>query len=135
MTEEQYFYLKLAEEASEIAHMCSKIMQFGLSNMVDNTQPDNERRLYIEIDDFLGVLNYMREIGIISYKESKVAQDQKVDRVLEYLKISRNNGLVEDTRSKECVCPNCDYVDYVNLEDPTPLCTVCNHRMEEYIYG
>ena len=117
MTEEQYFFLKLAEEASEVAHMCSKIMQFGMDERHTNSQPDNEARLTAEINDFLGVLNYMREIGIYDFKESEIAQELKVDKLMKYLKLSRDRKYVEDARSKEVECYHCGYSTFLNLED------------------
>lgn len=127
MTEEQYFFLKLAEEASEVAHMCSKIMQFGPNDMMENTQPDNVRRLTAEINDFLGVLNYMVSLGIFDFKESPSAQDAKVAKLLKYLKMSRDMGYVEESRSKAVGCDACFYSTWINLEDPVPnLCPDCN---------
>lgn len=127
MNEEQYFYLKLAEEASEVAHMCSKIMQFGRDERMNNTEPSNEKRLGTELNDFLGVLNFMVREGHISFTPNENAHEAKVNKMFHYLKQSRVAGFVEETRGILWKCSNvaCLTEEWHNIEDHPHICHSC----------
>lgn len=61
LSEDQYYLLKLSEEAAEVSQMVSKTMQFGLDEIFTPIGKTNQARLKDEINDFLAVIEVLNE--------------------------------------------------------------------------
>ena len=61
LSEEQYYLLKLSEEAAEVSQMVSKTIQFGLDEVFAPIGQTNQERLQNEINDFLAVIEVLNE--------------------------------------------------------------------------
>lgn len=96
MNIDQYCLLKIAEECNEIAIECSKIMQFGTRSFspADPQQIINIDRLRSELNDLLGVLEFMKETCGFEFIPNREQIDMKKAKLLKYLEISRGLGHV-----------------------------------------
>lgn len=95
MNVEQYLLMKLAEEATEIAHIAMKAMQFGLQEIYPEIGTTNGDRLNGELVDLHGVLEMLQEGAFIVYDPCPHAIEDKKRKVRKYLKYSRELGMVE----------------------------------------
>lgn len=92
MNKEQYLLLKLAEECTEVAQMCSKVIQFGLDEVyIDST---NRQRLHNEINDLFTILGMLNGIGF-DYTLDQNYAIEKREKVLKYFNISKDLGAVD----------------------------------------
>ena len=67
MTREQYLYLKLMEEAAEVAQRASKTIQFGSEDVELGHIDTNTSRLMYEIYDLLSIIEIMGNMGLIPH--------------------------------------------------------------------
>ena len=95
MNKKQYLLLLLAEEASEISHICSKCIRFGYDEQRFDYEPNIER-LNKEYNDLLCIVNLLnRELGKkYLYLEKKLIEEKK-EKVDKYYKLSKRYGTVE----------------------------------------
>jgi len=105
MTIRQYYLNKLAEECAEISQVISKQMQFGkdcrwLKGAGENFEaPSNAEKLRAEVNDLLGVLDVLTDIGElpeISPWELLEAKNAKRRKMAKYLDRSQRLGQVEN---------------------------------------
>lgn len=97
MTLEQFYLIKIAEEATELAQAALKASQFGLFEMIEGTHETNEGRMTKEYNDLLGVMSMLRYKGY-EYPvlmEDYGLQNEKMNKVEKYLTYSQSLGLVE----------------------------------------
>lgn len=97
MTLEQFYLIKIAEEATELAQAALKASQFGLFEMIEGTNETNEGRMTKEYNDLLASITMLQEQG---YEDSILNEDYglqmvKMNRVGIYLAYSQSLGLVE----------------------------------------
>lgn len=75
LSQEQYLYLKLSEEGSEIAQIAAKTIQFT----TDEKRPDqpftNKERIHQEINDLIGVIRLLNRDHNFGYVIPDVAND------------------------------------------------------------
>ncbi len=93
MNLEQFLLTKLAEECSEVAQIALKSQQFGLDEVYGKIGVSNRQRVYDELNDLLGVVGLLNEIGF-GYSPDEEAMQAKKVKVREYLEYSRDLGKV-----------------------------------------
>ena len=99
MRYDEWLYLKLIEEASEVQHRASKLMQFGADEIQPGYQQTNMERLVDEVIDFSAVLSLAEIKGLVKYNKTPddiaKAVEAKLTKLDHYLKLSIQLGLVE----------------------------------------
>ncbi len=97
MTTEQWLLTTLAEECAEVAQRCSKAIRFGLKEVQPGQEKNNTKRLYEEIADLFGTIEYIENLGIMDGPVTlKPLIDRKFERLAKYLKYARELGIVND---------------------------------------
>jgi hypothetical protein len=94
MTQEQFYYLKLGEEAVEVSHMCSKIMQFGAEEQKIGLTDHNKSRLHKELDDMQAMIEHLNQFYGLDYAPNRDNIDAKHCKVAKYLAKSIELGQV-----------------------------------------
>lgn len=94
MNHEQHAFIKLAEEAGEIAKEALKIAQFGLDSVSPVDNISNRDKLRDELNDLFGTLRLVEQTSgfVFVPNEEKVAA--KVEKVVKYRDISERLNLV-----------------------------------------
>ncbi|RKR46263.1 hypothetical protein [Paraburkholderia sp. BL17N1] len=100
MTLNQYFLVKIAEEASEIAQIALKTAHFGLSEIQPGRAETNAERVYGELNDLLAMVHRLGEVSNGEFwfdigSPDHVAIATKLAKVEHYLAYSQSLGLVE----------------------------------------
>jgi hypothetical protein len=97
MTLSQYFLVKIAEEASEVAQIALKAAHFGLSETQPGREESNAQRIYAELNDLLAMVYQLSAIanGEFDFQPDDWAMANKMDKVAHYLAYSQSLGLVE----------------------------------------
>lgn len=96
MTLEQFYLIKIAEEATELAQAALKASQFGLFEMSPGAKT-NEELMTQELNDLLAVVGMLR---CNHYEYSVLVEDSdlqlsKQNKVVGWLEYSQSLGLVE----------------------------------------
>lgn len=94
MSREQFLLLKLAEECTEVAQMCSKCMQFGLEETYQIET--NIERLHKELVDVLAVVSMLNTDCNFEFSPSQKAMEEKCRKVDKYYRYSVELRKVED---------------------------------------
>jgi hypothetical protein len=89
----EYALLKLSEESSEVAQMCSKCTQFTLHEVKIGETLHNAGRLHAEIDDFLASVQVLNDLGL-NYVPNAKAQVAKMHKMYKFLKFSEKLGTI-----------------------------------------
>lgn len=98
LTEEQYLFVKLAEESVEVAQRITKALTFGL----EESQPaetggdgvtDNRERISQELDDLIGVCLMLREKGFIRTNNNDAIAAKRI-KVEKFMVYSREQGVL-----------------------------------------
>ncbi|ARK89686.1 hypothetical protein BOC42_00420 [Burkholderia pseudomallei] len=100
MTLTQYYLVKLAEEASEVAQIALKSAHFGLSERHPERTETNAERIYAELNDLLAMVHRLGEVSCGEFQfdigmPDHIAIAKKLNKVEHYLAYSRSLGLVE----------------------------------------
>ncbi|VWC95739.1 hypothetical protein BLA39750_02210 [Burkholderia lata] len=97
MTLSQYFLVKLAEEASEVAQIALKCAHFGLSEVQPGQPLTNAERVYGELNDLLAILRGLSLVseGEFAFEADEEAMKRKLSKVAHYLAYSQSLGLVQ----------------------------------------
>jgi NTP pyrophosphatase (non-canonical NTP hydrolase) len=96
MKRQEHLILCLAEECAEITHVVSKILRFGLH---DNWPGygDKLERLTGEINDLLGVVEFLQENGVpLPGLTDRRAIEAKKVKLQEFLDYARKHGALDD---------------------------------------
>ncbi|CAB3784670.1 hypothetical protein [Pararobbsia alpina] len=96
MTLSQYFLVKIAEEAAEVAQIALKAAHFGLSEVQPGRDESNAQRIYAEMNDLLAMVYELGNVanGEFDFIEDDSAQVNKMEKVASYLGYSQSLGLV-----------------------------------------
>lgn len=94
MNQEQHAFLKLGEECTEVAMLCSKIMQFGLDSEYEGKT--NRQRLTDELNDIMGCLLNLRVKTDFDFVEDKDAVWAKYEKIEHFRNASVILGLVAE---------------------------------------
>lgn len=105
MNIQQFYLLKIAEEASEVAQIALKTAQFGLGEKHPALTETNAQRICAELNDLLAMVHRLGEVSNGEFWFDIGAPDQiaiakKLAKVEHYLAYSRSLGLVE---TKPCL--------------------------------
>lgn len=102
MTLTQYYLIKLAEEASEVAQIALKSAHFGLSERHPERTENNAQRIYAELNDLLAMVYRLEDAsrGEFHFVEDRHAVSAKMDKVDHYLAYSQSLGMVESSNSE-----------------------------------
>ncbi|CAB3730375.1 hypothetical protein [Paraburkholderia rhynchosiae] len=100
MTLPQYFLVKIAEEASEVAQIALKTAHFGLSEIQPGRAETNAERVYGELNDLLAMVHRLGEVSNGEFwfdigSPDHVAIATKLAKVAHFLTYSQSLGLVE----------------------------------------
>ena len=97
MTLTQYYLIKIAEEASEVAQIALKSAHFGLSEKHPELTETNAQRIYAELNDLLAVVHQLGSVsnGEFYFSQDGFAMAAKLAKVEKYLAYSQSLGLVE----------------------------------------
>ena len=109
MNKEQHMFLKLGEEATEVAleiaalkvaHMAYKVMQFGTSEMQIGDTLHNTERLHKEMDDYQAVVEVLNQRYGLMYTPNsenialkKLKMERYLDKSIELGCVSEDSGL------------------------------------------
>ena len=98
MNKQQYYLSKLAEEASELATIAIKCMQFGLEEVNPNTLEKNYEALQKEFTDVFACAALVADgsDGQFSIVPEQELIEAKWDRVEHYRKVSIGNRMSYD---------------------------------------
>ena len=88
----QLLLLKLNEECTEIAKVCSKAMQFGLLNIDPETQKSNKTLLIEELNDFNGIVKLLNDNYGLGYEPNECAMSNKAVKIEKYRELSIKLG-------------------------------------------
>jgi hypothetical protein len=96
----QYFLVKIAEEASEVAQIALKAAHFGLSEIQPGRAETNAERVYAELNDLLAMVHRLGEVSSGEFwfdigSPDHAAIATKLAKVEHYLAYSQSLGLVE----------------------------------------
>ncbi len=96
----QYFLIKLAEEASEVAQIALKAAHFGLSEIQPGRAETNAERVYAELNDLLAMVHRLGEVSGGEFwfdigRPDHAVIARKLAKVQQYLAYSQSLGLVE----------------------------------------
>lgn len=95
MKNEQYLLAKLAEEASEIAQISLKTMQFGFHETHPDLNKTNLERIHEELNDLNTIIRMLNTYHDFNYKMDELSIKQKWTQVELYNKYSKSLGMVE----------------------------------------
>src|SRR5687767_9972309 len=86
----------LMEECAEVIVRASKALRFGLDEIQPGQALTNRERLEAELNDLAGVLAMLPGTGVLSREwKNEAAALEKTDKVMEYLRYSRQCGTLE----------------------------------------
>ena len=100
MRNDQFLFMKLMEEASEIALIASKINQFGLdSNNNGALDLTNKEELFKELNDLIAIVTLLNEECNLGFTTSEKAIKTKKEKVKHYrqIAVSMNNVFLGDS--------------------------------------
>ena len=93
MNLEEYLFNRMAEEAAEISQACTKIQSFGKDHRVPSNRMIATDALVAEINDVLGVADFLKECGIELFGIGKPsARKAKIQKILAYMQVSIDAG-------------------------------------------
>ena len=98
MTELQYYLVKVAEEASEVAQMALKTAHFGAQEKMPGQPFTNFERLTQEFIDLTTMVNVLVKKFNLPLEDNEEFQEaclRKLKKVSHYLEYSRSLGLVQ----------------------------------------
>ena len=95
MTREQFLYTKLAEECNEVAHICSKIVQFGAQDYHPHTHIQNVQALHGELNDMKAVIQMLNDECGMGYRIDVQGIEKKKAKINKWAAISTEMGFVE----------------------------------------
>jgi hypothetical protein len=95
MNREQFLLMKLAEEASEVAQIALKTVQFGMDEKHPELTQTNKERIFAELNDLLSIVEMLKLEFDFDFKFSDKQASEKMARVCKYYNYSRKLGKVE----------------------------------------
>lgn len=95
MTREQFLLMKLAEEASEVAQIAMKTMQFGMYEKRPGLDESNVERIHGELNDLLGIVKMLNEECYFAFEPDPNKHEAKKEKVNKYYAYSKQLGKVE----------------------------------------
>ena len=102
MNKTEHLLTCLMEECAEIQKATAKALRFGLDDHAPNSSSTNAEDIAAEIIDLVAVIEMLREENIIPSicdNDSKIAIEQKKEKVKKYMNYAKERGtLREDSK-------------------------------------
>lgn len=95
MNRKELLLIQLAEEASEVAQMASKMLRFGTEEIYPEQPLTNAERTHIELDDMYGIVRMLNQEFNFNYLFSEDNVQKKINKVNKYAMYSVELGLLE----------------------------------------
>jgi len=95
---EQYFLGKLVEESNEVGQITNKTSDFGMDEAYQDG-PTNRKRLHMELDDFMAVIEELNANHKLDYTPNQEAIKAKRAKMQKYLRYAQSLGRVEAPES------------------------------------
>jgi len=93
MNLEEYLFNRLGEEAAEVVQGATKILSFGSEHRVPSNRMAANDYLVAEINDILGVADFLKECGIELFGIGKPqAREAKIQKIITYMQVSIDAG-------------------------------------------
>ena len=100
MNLQEYLLTCLSEECSEVQLAISKANRFGLLDGYPGTNRTNQGDLIKEFNDLLGVIEVLKETGILNIIADRKLIDLKKDKVKEFMIYSIKRGTLQIDENK-----------------------------------
>lgn len=96
LDKKEYLLVKLAEECNEVAQRVTKALTFGLWEIQEGQDKNNQERIQEELNDLLGVIHICKNEGILDREfESDDAMYRKEQKIHKWMKYSKDQGTYE----------------------------------------
>lgn len=95
MTEEQFYYGKLAEEASEVSQIALKIQQFGIDTKDPISMETNRTLLKKELNDLTAVVDELNDKFTLHYKPCEESIKAKKEKINKFKQVTIELGHVQ----------------------------------------
>jgi len=93
MNLEEYLLNRMGEEAAEITQASTKMLSFGITHRVPSNRMAASDCLVGEINDVLGVADFLNEIGVELFGIGKPqARKAKIQKIIAYMQVSIDAG-------------------------------------------
>jgi hypothetical protein len=99
----EHLFVCLGEEGTEVAHIVSKILRFGVDdrNVLIPDGPTNMERLVDELNDLEAVIDMLVESGVIpSDWPNRYKQNAKKDKVDKFMLYAADKGTLQWKEAK-----------------------------------
>jgi hypothetical protein len=98
MNRKEHLLTILSEEGAEVSQMVSKILRFGINDVMPGQFLSNEERLIEEFNDLVGAMEKLYDDGIIKrpVHNRQMVEDKKT-RIERFLKYSQKVGTLDET--------------------------------------
>lgn len=94
MTREQFLFMKLAEEATEVAQIALKTVQFGGTEKHPDLKDNNYQRVCAELNDLLTIVEMLRAETEFYFKFDFDHEKIKTNKVNKFYKYSQDLGML-----------------------------------------
>lgn len=95
MNRQEYYLIKIIQEASEVIKDATKVLEFGPDIIVPGTNVTNRDRLITELNDLAGAIHALKDSGFnMTGLGDPHAIAAKVDKINHYMKVSQQLGTV-----------------------------------------
>jgi NTP pyrophosphatase (non-canonical NTP hydrolase) len=95
LNRQQLLLVKLAEEASEVAQIALKTVQFGAHETCPGLLQDNFERVNAELQDLFAVVQILNDEFDLGFVSDETLVKLKTLKINKYAQYSRDLGLVE----------------------------------------
>jgi hypothetical protein len=89
---EQYYLIKLAEEASKISQIALKTARFGLANFHPGSKKTNRELIHQELTDLLAVVSALNNFHDLGYVVDTDLMEVRLNKIQKYLGVSIELG-------------------------------------------
>ena len=94
-----YLLVCLIEECAEVVQSACKAIRFGLEARrpwTDRARTSNAEDIVQEFTEAQALMDMLRHEGVLDKPGNPFIRDLKRKKVIEYMKLSRRNGMLDD---------------------------------------
>lgn len=95
MKQSEHVLVVLMEECAEIQKDVAKALRFGMDDSYPGSDVTNEMRINEELNDLLGTLILLEEMGIFTFEPDEEKARAKAAKVRHYIEYAKERGTVE----------------------------------------